>query len=104
MACEPVSAGLHNHFRVGKKSYHPLGAVLFPTVQGMIGINHFAGLSLIDADSALTENTFVLATKGSVDLFAQWLKTTYDFWELAPNLNLAQRGFNVDKKATTKTG
>jgi hypothetical protein len=60
----------------------------------MIGINHFAGLSLIDPELALTEDIFTLGTKGSVDLFASYVNQgKYNFENLAPHKDLEQRGF-----------
>ncbi len=101
LATEPIALGLHNHFRCGFKKNHPLGDILFPPVEGLIGINHFAGMSLIDANTALTENTFSIGTIKGVDLFARYLKDEYSFDDLAADTDLVNRGF-LDPARVTK--
>ena len=70
LATEILATGLHNFFRCGSKENHLLGSLLFPPIEGLIGINHFAGMSLIDPQTALTEQTFSPGTVQCVDIFA----------------------------------
>ena len=51
MASEPIVVAMHNALRVKedpKELPHPLIPFIFSPTQGLMGINHFAGLSLID--------------------------------------------------------
>lgn len=53
LATEPITVYMHNSLRVYNKSNpnerpHDLCPLFFNPVQGLMGINHLAGLSLID--------------------------------------------------------
>mmetsp|Transcript_24622 Transcript_24622/g.24214 ORF Transcript_24622/g.24214 Transcript_24622/m.24214 type:complete len:212 (-) Transcript_24622:1254-1889(-) len=93
LATEILATGLHNHFRAGGKENHLLGSLLFPPIEGLIGINHFAGMSLIDPKTALTEQTFGPGTIQCVDMFATYLAQDYKFENLGADVELAERGF-----------
>jgi hypothetical protein len=70
---------------------------MLPVVQGLIGINHFATTTLVGEHNPLTDQTFSLGTRNSLKLFGDFYKDEYDFDNLAPDVDLKNRGFYAEK-------
>lgn len=94
IASEPIGTALSNHFRYNN---HWFGQLMLPVVQGLIGINHFATATLVGETNPLTDETFSLGTVNSIKLFGDFYKEEYDFDNLAPDVDLKNRGFYTDK-------
>ena len=45
-----------------------------------------------------------MGTENSVNMVANYVNTTYDYWDLAPDQDLKLRGFAVDVKNDVKEG
>eukprot|EP00349_Pseudokeronopsis_sp_Brazil_P010425 CAMPEP_0202977370 /NCGR_PEP_ID=MMETSP1396-20130829/84206_1 /ASSEMBLY_ACC=CAM_ASM_000872 /TAXON_ID= /ORGANISM="Pseudokeronopsis sp., Strain Brazil" /LENGTH=553 /DNA_ID=CAMNT_0049716103 /DNA_START=1230 /DNA_END=2891 /DNA_ORIENTATION=+ len=93
LGTEIMSIASHNHFRTGSKKNHPLLQILASPVEGLIGINHFAGVALIDPAHALTNDTFGPGTINCVDLFGRYQQEKYKFDNCAADFELVSRGF-----------
>mmetsp|Transcript_27222 Transcript_27222/g.20369 ORF Transcript_27222/g.20369 Transcript_27222/m.20369 type:complete len:216 (+) Transcript_27222:336-983(+) len=90
---EVLSAGGHNHFRVGKNKNHKLAQIMHAPVEGLIGINHFGSIALIDPHHALTEQTFAVGSANCIDIFGRNAEENYKFEHMTPDMELAKRGF-----------
>lgn len=75
--------------------------MLRPHFKNLLGINHFASISLVSEVAPLTDQTFGVGTKGGMSIFAEYYNTKYSFANMAPDYDLKERGFetNVDEDA-----
>ena len=97
MGTEPIAVALHNVFALTHPD-HIIGKFLRPPVKGLIGINHFAAISLVDSKNAMTDQTFSLGTENALKLFHNYYKNEYDFNKIAPDADLQSRGFSLKKE------
>ena len=97
LGTEPIATALHNVFALNYPD-HIIGKFLRPPVKGLIGINHFAAISLVDSKNAMTDQTFSIGTENALKLFHEYYKNEYDFNLLAPDADLKNRGFSLKKE------
>mmetsp|Transcript_22049 Transcript_22049/g.16451 ORF Transcript_22049/g.16451 Transcript_22049/m.16451 type:complete len:120 (+) Transcript_22049:844-1203(+) len=94
MLSELLAAGIHNHLKAGTDIIHPLGTVLLPTIEGLIGYNHFAVPYVFNPVYApFTQDTLNLGTRQGMDLIGKHFRSEFDFYKLAPDMDLKARGF-----------
>lgn len=71
LCSEPFAVGIHNCITVKDKT-HFISKMLRPHFKNLLGINHFASVSLVSDVAPLTDQTFGIGTKAAMSVFAKY--------------------------------
>lgn len=64
--------------------------------KNLIGINHFATITLVSDTAPLTDQSFSIGTTQALHMLSTYYDKVYNFLDLAPDRDLRRRGFDLD--------
>ena len=70
--------------------------LLRPHFKNLIGINHFAKITLVSDAAPLTDQTFSVGTEAAVKIIKHYYENDYNIMNVAPDTDLIKRGFCLD--------